>query len=298
MLNRAHLEILRALRDEGSISEAASTLHLTQSALSHSIRKLEHYLGVKLWLRQGRALRLTRAGGILLSLADRTLPDFEHAEQLIGKLASGEQGLLRIGMECHPCYEWLHRSIAPFIAAFEGVDIDVKRQFQFDGLTALLNHDIDVLITPDPVFKPRLKFVPVFSYELVLVCAQAQGFGERRYIDAPTLAQQVLYTYPVAKERLDVFSQFLLPAQLEPREHKTVESTDIMLQMVAARRGVTALPSWLVEQYKSTLRLRSYRLGRGGIHKQIYLGVRVEDQQVPYIKGFIKLAKETGVEEA
>jgi len=298
MLNRTHLEILRAVRTEGSLSEAANKLNLTQSALSHSIRKLELYLGAPLWTRHGRSLRLTRAGGILLSLADRALPDFEHAEQLISKLSSGQEGLLRIGMECHPCYEWLHRSIPPFIAAFDGVDIDVKRQFQFDGLTALLNHDIDVLITPDPVFKPRLKFVPVFSYELVLVCAQEHELTTKRYVNAEDLAEQVLYTYPVTKERLDVFSQFLLPANLEPREHKKLESTDIMLQMVAARRGVTALPSWLVEQYKSSLALRSYKLGRAGIHKQIFLGVRVEDQQVPYIKGFIKLAKSVSVEPA
>ncbi|MDR0781658.1 MAG: LysR family transcriptional regulator [Pseudomonadales bacterium] len=298
MLNRIHLEILRAVRSEGSVSEAASKLHLTQSALSHSIRKLERYLGARLWTRQGRTLRLTRAGAILLTLAERALPDFEHAEQLIARLSSGQQGLLRIGMECHPCYEWLHRSIPSFIAAFEGVDIDVKRQFQFDGLTALLNHDIDVLITPDPVFKPRLKFVPVFSYELVLVCAREQALSARRYVEAAALADQVLYTYPVAKERLDVFSQFLLPANLEPREHKTLESTDIMLQMVAARRGVTALPDWLVKNYEPSLDLRCYHLGRKGVHKQLFLGIRVEDQSIPYVKGFIRLAKQVEVDPA
>jgi LysR family transcriptional regulator for metE and metH len=298
MLNRTHLEILRAVRSEGSVSEAASKLHLTQSALSHSIRKLEQYLGAKLWTRHGRTLRPTRAGSILLTLADRALPDFEHAEQLIAKLSSGQQGLLRIGMECHPCYEWLHRSIPGFINAFEGVDIDVKRQFQFDGLTALLNHDIDVLITPDPVFKPRLKFVPVFNYELVIVSAEAHELSEKRYINAEDLADEVLYTYPVAKERLDVFSQFLLPANLEPREHKTLESTDIMLQMVAAKRGVTALPDWLVKTYNPDLGLRCYKLGRKGVHKQLFLGIRVEDQSIPYVKGFIRLAKQVEVDPA
>jgi LysR family transcriptional regulator for metE and metH len=292
MLNRTHLEILRAVRSEGSLSEAAGKLHLTQSALSHSIRKLEQSLGAKLLTRHGRTLRPTRAGVILLTLADRALPDFEHAEQLIAKLSSGQQGLLRIGMECHPCYEWLHRGIPGFIHAFEGVDIDVKRQFQFDGLTALLNHDIDVLITPDPVFKPRLKFVPVFNYELVLVSAQGHELSEKRHVNAEDLVDQVLYTYPVAKERLDVFSQFLLPANLEPREHKMLESTDIMLQMVAAKRGVTALPDWLVKTCNPDLGLRRYKLGRKGVHKQLFLGIRVEDQAIPYVKGFIRLAKQ------
>jgi len=297
MINRLHLEILRAVQTEGSLSDAARGLCLTQSALSHSIRKLEQALGMKVWARHGRSLRLTRAGNMLLSLANRILPDIEHVELLVGKLSRGEEGLLRIGMECHPCYEWLHRTIPAFIAAFAGVDIDVKRQFQFDGLTALLNHDIDMLITPDPVFKPGLKFVPVFSYELVLVCAESSVLGKRRYIDAAVLADEVLYTYPVTRERLDVYSQFLMPAKQEPREHKTLESTDIMLQMVAAGRGVTALPSWLVGHYRHSLALRSYKLGRKGIHKNLYLGLRAEDLHVPYLKGFIKLAKSTQVTE-
>ena len=291
MINRQHLEILRTVDREGSVSEAANKLNLTQPALSHSIRKLEQQLEVKIWERSGRNLRLTDAGEQLLNLAKRMLPDFEHTEEAMTQLASGMKGLLRIGMECHPCYEWLHRSIPGFIREFNGVDIDIKRQFQFDGMTALLNHEIDMLITPDPVFRPKLEFVPVFNYELVLVSAADQPLSRLRTIEPVALAEQTLYTYPVPKERLDIYSQFMLPAKLEPAVHKTLESTDIMLQMVAAGRGVTALPSWLVKQYSKSLNLRSWKLGRKGVHKSLYLGIRTNDMQTPYIKGFIKLAK-------
>lgn len=292
MINRNHLEILRAVHTEGSLGDAAVRLHLTQSALSHSIRKLEGVLGIRLWVRQGRTLRLTRAGRALLELAQRVLPDIESTERLLAKYASGEQGLLRIGMECHPCYEWLNRMIPGFIRAFAGVDIDVKREFQFGGLAALLNHDIDMVLTPDPLFKPGLKFVPVFNYELVLVSANARPLGSKQHVEAKALADQVLFTFPVARERLDVFSQFLVPAGQEPREHRELESMEIMLQMVAAGRGVTALPSWLLERYGKGLSLRSYRLGRKGVHKKLHVGVRSEDMKLPYVKGFIRIAKE------
>lgn len=295
MLNRLHLEIICAVQAEGSISKAADKLCLTQSALSHSIRKLERAFGIEVWARRGRKLYLTRAGALLLALAERVLPDIEQAEMLVKRLAGGHEGLLRIGMECHPCHEWLHRIIPGFIAAFDGVDIDVKRQFRFDGITALVNHDIDMLITPDPVFKAGLKFVPVFDYELVLVAALDHPLGNKRHVEPATLTDEVLYTYPVAKERLDLFSQFLMPAKLEPKEHKMLESTDIMLQMVAARRGVTALPSWLVGQYEKSLGLRHYKLGRKGVHKSLYLGLRAEDVGIPYLKGFIRLAKQAQV---
>ena len=53
-LERIHLEIILAVEKEGSMTAAAESLHLTQSALSHSIRKLEDQLGVQIWQRKGR----------------------------------------------------------------------------------------------------------------------------------------------------------------------------------------------------------------------------------------------------
>ncbi len=52
-------------------------------------------------------------------------------------------------------------------------------------------------------------------------------------------------TYPVAVERLNIFSQLFLPAQCSPRLYKTMETTDMILQMAAAGRGVMALSGWL-----------------------------------------------------
>ena len=98
MIERSHLEILRAVNQQGSLTAAAECLHLTQSALSHSIRKLEHQLGTDVWVREGRQLRLTQSGEYLLSLANRLLPQLEHAEMLIGQFARGQRGTLRIGI--------------------------------------------------------------------------------------------------------------------------------------------------------------------------------------------------------
>jgi LysR family transcriptional regulator for metE and metH len=280
MINRIHLDILRALR-----------LHLTQSALSHSIRKLEGQLGTSLWTRRGLHLWLTRAGKAVLELAQRVLPDIEATELQIGKYARGEEGLPRIGMECHPCHEWLNRMLPGFLRQHPGVDLDVKREFQFGGLEALRNHEIDMVLTPDPVFRAGLSFVPVFSYELVRVTAATRPLGERSWVEAQALTEATLFTFPVPHERLDVFTQFLVPARAEPRSHRSLESMYIALHMVAAGRGVTALASWLLAQHREHLDLRSYQPGRCGIHKKLHVGVRDEDLDLPYIKGFVRIAK-------
>ena len=107
MIERTHLKIIQAVELEGSLTAAAKKLCVTQSALSHTIRKLEENLGTAIWLREGRNLRLTEAGQYLVNIANRALPLLEHAEHRLKQIARGERGTLRIGMECHPCYQWL-----------------------------------------------------------------------------------------------------------------------------------------------------------------------------------------------
>lgn len=291
MLERAHLKVIEAVEREGSLTAAAEALHLTQSALSHSMRKLEQQIGTPIWHREGRRLRLTQAGHYLLGVAQRVLPQLGQAEQRLQQFARGERGALRIGMECHPCYQWLLRVVAPYLARWPDVDVDVKQKFQFGGIAALFGHEIDLLVTPDPLHRPGLYFEPVFDYEQVLVVASGHPLAGAPHVKPAQLANEVLITYPVAVERLDVFTQFLQPAGITPRQHKTIETTDILLQMVASGRGVTALPRWLAEQYAERLGLVPLRLGARGIAKQIHLGLRAADRELDYLQAFMALAR-------
>ncbi|MGI4720108.1 MAG: LysR family transcriptional regulator [Janthinobacterium lividum] len=294
MLERIHLMILRAVEQRGSLTAAAESLHLTQSALSHAIRKLEGQLGVEVWTRDGRSLRPTQAGLYLLGLANRLLPQLEHAERLMAQYAEGQRGTLRIGMECAPCYAWLLKVVAPYLAAWPDVDVDVKQRFQFGGIKAIEGWEIDVLVTPDPLFKPGLRFVPVFDYEQVLVVAQDHPLAGRAFVEPCDLVDEVLITYPVDIDRLDIYNGFFLPAGCAPRQRKTIETTDILLQMVASGRGVAALPRWLVEEYAARMPVVPVRLGPNGIPKQIFLGTREDDAAIGYLDAFIAMAAGLG----
>lgn len=290
-IERVHLEIVRATERLGSITAAAESLYVTQPALSHSIRKLEESLGLKLWYREGRSLRLTQAGEHLLSVANRLLPQFERAEQQLQQFALGERGTLRIGMECHPCYQWLLKVAAPFLEAWPDVDLDVIQKFQFGGIDALFGHDIDVLVTPDPLKKSGLCFEPVFDYEQVLVVGKEHPLRRAKHVAPEQLGEETVITYPVSVDRLDLFSRFLTPAGIIPKRHKLIETTDIILQMVACGRGVAALPRWLVTEQQSRFDIFPVRLGKAGVAKQIFLGFRQKDREIDYIKAFVKVAR-------
>ncbi len=291
ILERTHLDIIRAVDRHGSLTAAAEHLHLTQSALSHAVRKLEDQLGVPVWHREGRSLRPTQAGDYLLRLANRLLPQLEHAEEVLGQFARGERGTLRVGMECHPCYQWLLKIVAPYLAAWPTVDVDVKQKFQFGGIGALFGHEIDVLVTPDPLYKSGLKFEPVFDYEQVLVVGPEHPLRGAVYVTPQQLADETLITYPVAIDRLDVYTEFLMPEGISPRRQKPIETTDIMLQMVASGRGVAALPRWLVEENTTKFDVTAVTLGQGGVKKQIHLGIREADAGTDYLRAFLTLAR-------
>jgi LysR family transcriptional regulator, regulator for metE and metH len=291
MLERAHLAILFEINKRGSLTAAADQLCVTQSALSHSVKKLEQQLGTALWVKEGRRLRLTQAGQHLLNLAQRLLPQFEQAESRVRQIAAGQRGILRIGIECHPCYEWLMRVVTPYLRAWPDVDLDVKQQYQFGGIGALFQHEIDLLVTPDPLQKRALAFTPVFDYEQVLVVNAGHPLTQMDVIRPEDLANEILLTYPVETERLDIFNHFLTPAGIRPRQHKTLETTEILFQMVAAGRGVCAAPRWLVERYAATLPLVPVSLGKAGVQKQIFLGYRKEESQLDYLDAFIKEAR-------
>ena len=197
-------------------------------------------------------------------------------------------------MECHPCYQWLLKIVSPYLKAWPEVDVDVKQKFQFGGIGALFGHEIDLLVTPDPLYKTGLRFDPVFDYEQVLVVSRDHPLAGAAHVKPQQLADEVLITYPVATDRLDVYNQFLMPAGISPRRHKTIETTDIMLQMVSSGRGVAALPRWLVQEYAALMNVVAVRLGPRGIAKQIFLGAREADAGIDYLKAFVDLARHSG----
>ena len=293
MLERIHLEILTAIKNHGTLTKAADSLHLSQSALSHSIKKLEGQIGTSIWKKDGRNLRLTSAGERIQTLAHRVLPQFTHTELLLKQIAKGEMGTLRIGMECHPCYQWLLRVIQPYLERWTDIEMDVKQEFQFGALGALLSYEIDLLITPDPLFKPKIDYIPVFEYEHRLVVSSSHKLANENYVLPEQLSEEVLFSYPVEPLRLDIFNQFLNPAKCSVKKHKIIETTEIMLQMVAAGRGICALPGWLVDEYAKTMPIKSIRFGEQGISKQIFVGIRKAEQEIDYLSDFIAQAKKT-----
>ena len=132
----------------------------------------------------------------------------------------------------------------------------------------------------------------MFDFEQVLVVGKSHKLYGLDFITPFDLSKEILITYPVSIDRLDIFSQFMSPAGIYPKEHKMIENTDIMLQMVESGRGVAALPRWLVEEVSERFQVAPVALGAKRVQKQIYLGIRDNEAEIDYIRAFLHLARE------
>ena len=292
-LELRHLRTLAALRDTGSLVEAAERVFLTQSALSHQLKDLEDRLGCPLFLRKTRPVRFTSAGMRMLRLADEVLPLMHGAERDLERLSGGQSGRLFMAIECHSCFEWLLPAINRYREGWPDVELDISSGFNFAPLPALARGDLDLVVTSDPLRDLPITYLPLFSYEAQLAVSPRHALAGREWVVPEDLRGEVLITYPVERARLDVFRQFLDPAGVEPARLRTAELTAMMIQLVASGRGVACLPNWALHEYLSKDYVVARSLGEEGVWPTLYAAVREGEETSAFIKAFVATAIET-----
>lgn len=292
MLEIRHLETLAAIRDGGSLLEAAERLHVTQSALSHQLRELETRLNTPLLNRRTRPARLTTAGLRVLALADDVLPRMKACERELQRLAAGRAGRLHMAIDCHSCFQWLMPALDVFRGHWPEVALDLSTAFAFAPLPALIRGDLDLVITSDPQDLESVQYMPLFRYELVLAVAQNNPLSAHKYVHPAQLSDQTLITYPVDRQRLDIFTAFLDMEDVEPGAIRRAELTPMIVQLVASNRGVAGLPNWALTEYLDQGWLRLLHLGPQGVWRTLYAAVRSEDAEASYIQDFMNVARE------
>lgn len=290
-----HLRTIRAIHQAGGLARAAELLHITQSALSHQIKGLEDQAGVELFVRRSKPLRLSAAGQRLLRVAEKVLPEIEALEAEFGGLREGSAGRMHIAIECHACFDWLFPVLEQFRKNWGEVDVDIRPGLAFDALPALQKEEVDLVVSSDPETLPGITFKPLFDYEPVFVASSQHPLAQKPYVEAGDFRGETLITYPVDRSRLDVFTELLTPAKVEPRAIRQVELTAVILLLVASNRGVAVLPDWVVREARASRDYVTRPITASGLTKRLYAAIREEDADKPYMAHLIRLAREIPV---
>ncbi len=286
-----HLRTIRAIQQAGGLAKAADVLNMTQSALSHQVKGLEDQAGMELFVRRSKPMRLSAAGVRMLRAAERILPEIDAMEEEFRALRAGRTGRLHIAIECHACFDWLFPVLEMFRHAWPEIDVDIRAGLAFEALPALNREDVDLVISSDREPPPGIVFNPLFDYHPTFVGSAQNPLAAKEFITAEDFRDQVLITYPVSRDKLDVFTEILTPAKVEPRAQRTAELTAVILMLVGSNRGVAVLPDWVMREVKANADYITRPLGPAVVIKRMYAATREEDAAKPYIAHFLRLAR-------
>jgi len=290
-----HLRTIKAIHEAGGLARAADLLNITQSALSHQVKGLEDQAGVELFVRRSKPLRLSAAGMRMLKAAERILPEMAALEEEFQALKSGKTGRMHIAIECHACFEWLFPVLEAFRKRWGDVDVDIRPGLAFDALPALRREEVDMVISSDPEELDGITFSPLFDYEPVFVAASGHPLAGKPFVVAEDFRDETLITYPVDRTRLDVFTELLTPARVEPRAVRQVELTAVILLLVAAGRGVAVLPDWVLRELRTSTDYVTRPLTEHGVTKRLYAATRSEETTKPFMTDMLRLGREIPV---
>lgn len=261
-----HLQLVEAITDSGSVTKAAERLHVTQSALSHQLREIETRLRTPLFLRVNRRLVLSPAGERLLTSARRVLGELRVVEDDIGRLAANQQGVIRVSTECYTCYRWLPALLKSFHEAWPGIDVEIVPEATRRTIEALHERAIDVGLVHRVPRDRRLRLVPLFEDEMVVVTPQDHRLAAKKWVEAADLAGEHLILHsPVAES---FFAETVLAAGVQPRKFSQVILTEAIVEMVRAGIGISAMPRWTIAREIKSGAVAAIRYGRRGLMRR------------------------------
>lgn len=290
MLEIRHLRTLMALAETGNLSKAARMVNLSQPAASHQIKALEDSYGTALFERKSTPLKLTPAGHRLIALAYDIDRQVQSAERDVARIAQGEAGQLRIAVECHSCFDWLMPSMDVFRENWPEVEMDLVSGFHADPIGLLGENRADLVIVSQAKKRPEVSYQPLFRYEVSALVANHHPLAAKAYLTARDFAKETLVTYPIPDERLDVVREVLTPAKVYP-QRRTTELTVAILQLVASRRAVAALPGWTIQPFLDRKYVRAKPIGKNGLFSNLYSATSDSLAEMAYMEDFIKTMK-------
>jgi LysR family transcriptional regulator for metE and metH len=185
-LEIADWRMIAIIAEEGSVTRAASHLHLSQSALSHRLIKLEQSLQLRLFDRVGKRLSPTMVGATLAGFAPRLLAQCIEAELVVDQATAGmTRQPLRIATGCPSYYAWLASILAAFGSANPLFDIRVDIRSRRDEIEALSCDLADFVITAHPLKRADFEVVPLFSTEVVAIAPRTHPLSQRSAAGEP-----------------------------------------------------------------------------------------------------------------
>jgi LysR family transcriptional regulator for metE and metH len=291
MFDIKHLRTLSSLEKTGSIKKTAEALFSSQSALSHQIKDLEQRLCQALFIRNTSPIEFTEHGRILLDLANRVLPEIELTKQKLNGYTPARK-TLRLAIACHACFQWL----LPVIEKFNKQQTMTGIEFHDEFFSNNNRQKVDLLFTDEKDDTDGFIYQTIGKFEVVAVLAYNHKKSHQSYLIPQDFVDEILLTYPINPQQLDVFTLFLDKKKCQPKSIKQVNNSHTILQMVAAEMGIATMPSWLVNSLSKQSLVQNMPLGKQGVFKTLYARYSSNNKRLKSIEQLLPLAQSAFIE--
>jgi len=289
LIDLRHLQMVAAIAASGSVTQAAATVHLTQSAVSHQLRAIEERLGTPLFLRLGKRMVATAAGERILATARRVLDDIAAAEEDVRRLGTASAGVLRVCAQCNTGYHWLPSLIEVFQRRHPAIDVSIALECTARPVQALLDGRLDLAIVTESVSHPRLRIRALFEDEHAAIVRPSHPLTKRPFARPQDLAAERLFLYSSSPDDSFTIQHILRPAGVMPQRVSFVMLTEAILELVKAGLGISVMQTWAIEPALRAGVVKAVPITRGGIHRQ-WSAVTLRDAgRVAYVEAFIDL---------
>jgi LysR family transcriptional regulator, regulator for metE and metH len=264
-LSRADIEIIDAIVQRRSVTQAAKTLHRSQSAVSHHLSGLEDRLGTPLFDRAGRQIVPTAAGMELAKHAQLLLRQFAQAEAVFN---GASRCLIRIGTECFTSYHWLPTALRRWRQTNPGLEVQIIMEATQRPVPALLGGEVDLVLVHSADIHPQVESASLFKDELVLIAPADHRLASQPCVELKALGKERLILHSTAEGRNPFLDVTLAAHGIRPREIWKVQLTDVILELVGAGEGISVLARWLVQPNLAGRSLKMVRLGKRGVYRR------------------------------
>jgi LysR family transcriptional regulator, transcription activator of glutamate synthase operon len=251
-----HLRYFEAVARHSHVTRAAAELHIAQPALSKQISQLEQELGVALFDRVGRNVRLTEAGEALLPHARSVLAQVEAARAEMDERVGLRRGRAVVGASPSVGTQLLPQTLAGFNQRYPGIEMRLHESGIQTLLEWLESGNVDVAIVTLPVYDEALTVVPLFSEELVVVLPIGHRLSVLERISLHELRDDSWVLSPKNYELREATLNACLEAGFTPRVVLDGGEMDTLLRLVAAGVGVTIVPRLAVQNNNNVVALQ------------------------------------------
>ena len=289
----AHIESFIEVARRGNVSRAAEALFLTQPAITARLKSLEGDLGVELFVRSARGMKLSDAGRAFLPYAERALASVDEGQQLIANLREGTMGALVIAAAPAVSTYVLPEILRAFRGTHPHVRLGVRTGHTEEVLEMVLRGDAHIGIGR-PIRHPDIELIPVLEDEMLLVVSARHPFARKGKVRMDELAAERLILFDRTSSYHELTSSLFRQAGVVPASTLELDNVEAAKKMVQQGLGVALLPRMALATELKARSLRPVRLiGTESLRRPI-VALRRKDAGDPIgpVAGFLETLHE------